>query len=189
MLVLPAFLANDLPTSLLRRTLKANGFRPFCWANGLNLGARPDTLQRLSARLDEVVREAGSPVALIGWSLGGLYARELAKRRSAEVSALITLGTPFSIDLRRNNAWKLYELINDHPVDDPPLEIQVDAKPPVRTFALWSLRDGIVAPASAHGAEGEFDHAIELHCTHNEMVSDPEALSTIVTLLRENVGS
>lgn len=187
MLVLPAFLANDIPTSLLRRTLKANGFRPFGWANGLNLGARPDTLKRLSARLDTVVREASSPVAVIGWSLGGVYARELAKRRPADVSAVITLGTPFSVDLRRNNAWKLYELINDHPVDDPPLDVQVDAKPPVRTFALWSRRDGIVAPASAHGTEGEFDEAIEVGCTHNEMVSDPEALSTIVTLLQENV--
>ena len=189
MLVLPAFLANDLATSLLRRTLKANGFRPFGWGNGFNLGARPDTLRRLGARLDAVVHEAGSPIALIGWSLGGLYARELAKRRRAEVSVVITLGTPFSMDLRRNNAWKLYELINDHPVDAPPLDVQVDAKPPGKTFALWSRRDGIVAPASAHGADGEFDQAIELGCTHNEMVSDPEALSTIVSLLREDIGS
>ncbi|HEX8223098.1 MAG TPA: alpha/beta hydrolase [Allosphingosinicella sp.] len=182
-LVLPAFLANDIPTALLRRTLRANGFRAYGWDNGLNLGARRDLLDRLGRRLDEVVEDAGGPVALIGWSLGGLYARELAKRRPKDVALVITLGTPFSVDLRRNNAWKLYELINDHPVDDPPLPVEVDAKPPVRTIAVWSRRDGIVAPASAQGAEGEVDETIEVRCTHNEMVSDPEPLALIVSLL------
>jgi pimeloyl-ACP methyl ester carboxylesterase len=183
-LVLPAFLANDIPTALLRRTLDANGFRAFGWENGLNLGARRDTLERLGKRLDEVIEAAGSPVAVIGWSLGGLYARELAKRRPQDVSLVITLGTPFSVDLRRNNAWKLYELINDHPVDDPPLPVEVDVKPPVRTIAVWSQRDGIVAPASAQGAAGEVDERIEVRCTHNEMVSDPEPLALIVSLLK-----
>jgi thioesterase domain-containing protein len=134
--------------------------------------------------LDEVIDEAGSPVALIGWSLGGLYARELAKRRPVDVSLVITLGTPFSMDLRRNNAWKLYELINDHAVDHPPLEVQVDLKPPVRTIAVWSRRDGIVAPASAQGVVGEMDQKIEVRCTHNEMVSHPEPLALIVSLLK-----
>jgi pimeloyl-ACP methyl ester carboxylesterase len=183
-LVLPAFLANDIPTTLLRRTLDANGFRGFGWENGVNLGARPDTLERLSKRLDEVIEHAGSPVAVIGWSLGGLYARELAKRRPEAVPLVITLGTPFSVDLRRNNAWKLYELINDHPVDKPPLPVQVDLKPPVRTIAVWSQRDGIVAPASARGSPGEVDESIQVHCTHNEMVSDPEPLALLVSLLQ-----
>ena len=183
-LVLPAFLANDIPTTLLRRTLDANGFRAFGWNNGLNLGARADMLDRLSTRLNEVIADVGSPVALIGWSLGGLYARELAKRRPHDVALVITLGTPFSVSLRSNNAWKLYELINDHPVDDPPLEVQVDEKPPVRTIAVWSRRDGIVAPASAAGAAGEIDEKIEVRCTHNEMVSDPEPLALLVSLLK-----
>jgi pimeloyl-ACP methyl ester carboxylesterase len=183
-LVLPAFLANDVPTKLLRRTLEANGFRAFGWNNGLNLGARPDMLERLGKRLDKVIEEAGSPVAVIGWSLGGLYARELAKRRPDDVAVVITLGTPYSVDLRHNNAWKLYELINDHPVDDPPLRVKVDVKPPVRTIAVWSQRDGIVAPASAQGAVGERDERIEVHCTHNEMVSHPEPLALLVSLLK-----
>ena len=183
-LVLPAFLANDIPTTLLRRTLRASGFRAYGWANGLNLGARSDTLERLGRRLDTVIAEAGGPVALIGWSLGGLYARELAKRRAADVSMVITLGTPFSVDLRRNNAWKLYELINDHPVDDPPVPVAPRVKPPVRTVAIWSPRDGIVAPASARGASGEVDQSIEVACTHNEMVSDPQALGAILSALK-----
>ncbi len=185
-LVLPAFLANDLPTSFLRRTLSAAGFRPFGWANGFNLGARADTLDRLERRLDAVMSAAGRPVAVIGWSLGGLYARELAKRRPGDVSLVITLGTPFSHGLRANNAWKLYELINDHPVDDPPVPVQPDEKPPVPTFAIWSAHDGIVAAPSAAGEAEESDERIEVSCKHNEMVSDPEALAAILDVLRSS---
>jgi hypothetical protein len=185
-LVFPAFLGSDFLTVRLRRTLAAAGYRPFGWANGINLGVRPDTFERLGRRLDKVLQAGGAPVALIGWSLGGLYARELAKRRSNDVSLVITLGTPFSHGLHANNAWKLYELINDHRVDNPPVEVQVHEKPPVPTFAVWSPNDGIVAPASSAGEVGEVDQRIKVGCTHNEMVSDPEALAAILGLLNRN---
>ncbi|HEX8669121.1 MAG TPA: alpha/beta fold hydrolase [Allosphingosinicella sp.] len=181
--VIPAFLANDLPTSFLRRTLRACGFHACGWGKGLNLGANAKKFSQLLARIEELAETSGAPVALIGWSLGGLYARELARRRPDAVSAVVTLGTPFSQGLRANNAWKLYEAINDHDVDHPPVRVQPNVKPPVRTVALWSRRDGIVAPASARGAEGEADERVELHCRHNEMVSHPEALRAILTVL------
>ncbi len=122
-------------------------------------------------------------MSLIGWSLGGLYARELARHRPDDVAEVITLGTPFSLGQRRNNAWKLYEAINDHTVDDPPVPVAPAVKPRVRTIACWSRRDGIVAPESARGQKGEVDEDVELHCRHNEFVSDPEALETILRLL------
>lgn len=183
-MVLPAFLANDLPTAQLRRTLRACGFEAFGWGQGLNVGARAGKFARLLDRLDSV-EAAHGPVALVGWSLGGLYARELAKRRPAAVRMVATLGTPFSGGLRRNNAWKLYEAVNDHDVDHPPIEVDPDGKPPVPTLAFWSRNDGIVAPASARGKEGERDRAIELRCRHNEFVSDPEALRALVRALAE----
>jgi pimeloyl-ACP methyl ester carboxylesterase len=183
-MVIPAFLANDLPTFHLRRTLEACGFRAFGWGEGLNLGARAGKFQRLLARIDRIAAAApDGRVALVGWSLGGLYARELAKRRPDKVSLVATLGTPFSLGLRRNNAWKLYEAINDHDVDHPPVRVEPGGKPPVRTIALWSPRDGIVAPASARGKEGERDEAVELGCPHNELVSDPEAVKALLRVL------
>ena len=184
-MVIPAFLANDLPTLQLRRTLRACGFEPFGWAQGFNLGARRSKFERLLRRIDIIAAQTRGPVALVGWSLGGLYARELAKRRPHAVSTVVTLGTPFSQSLRANNAWKLYEAINDHDVDHPPVPIAPDVKPPVPTIAIWSPRDGIVAPASAAGEDGEADRRIELACRHNELVSDPAALRAIVSALAE----
>jgi pimeloyl-ACP methyl ester carboxylesterase len=183
-LVIPGFLANDVSTSLLRRTLSAAGCSAYGWHMGVNLGVRPETLERLGARLDTIIAEAGGPVALVGWSLGGLYARELAKRRTEDVDLVITLGTPFSGDLHANNAWRIYERINDHKVDSPPVEVDLPVKPAVRTVALWSPRDGIVAPACTRGVEGEADERIELRCTHMGFAIDAEPLRTIVNLLR-----
>lgn len=184
-MVIPAFLANDIPTAQLRRTLSACGFTAYGWAQGLNLGARRSKFERLLRRIDIIAAETGGPVALVGWSLGGLYARELAKHRADKVSMVVTLGTPFSHGQRANNAWKLYEAINDHDVDHPPVPVAPDVKPPVPTIAIWSPRDGIVAPASAAGEDGEADRRIELACRHNEMVSDPAALRAIVETLAE----
>ncbi|HYG48589.1 MAG TPA: alpha/beta hydrolase [Allosphingosinicella sp.] len=184
-MVIPAFLANDVPTIQLRRTLRACGFEAYGWRQGLNLGARRSKFERLLRRIDIIAAETRGPVALVGWSLGGLYARELAKRRAKSVSMVVTLGTPFSQSLRSNNAWKLYEALNDHDVDHPPVPIAPDVKPPVRTVAMWSPLDGIVAPASAAGEDWEADRRVELGCRHNEMVSDPGALRTIVAALSE----
>jgi hypothetical protein len=182
-MVVPAFLANDLPTGLLRRTLAADGYRPSGWKQGVNLGADAKKFERLLRRIDMLHAETHQDVALIGWSLGGLYVRELAKRRPDKVALVITLGTPFSRSLRHNNAWKLYEAINDHDVDHPPVRVEPEEKPPTRTVAIWSPRDGIVAPASASGREGEADEGIEVGCRHNELVSAPEALDAILSVL------
>ena len=106
-----------------------------------------------------------TPVLVVGWSLGGLFARELARAFPERVSAVVTLGSPFSGDVRANNVWRLYEWVAGHPVDRPPLP-RIPAKPPVPTLAFWSRRDGIIAPASARGAPDETDRAVELASNH-----------------------
>lgn len=178
-IVIPGFLAGDVFTLRLRRTLARAGYRPEGWGVGINWGVRQDLLDRLAARLD---RGSGA-AALVGWSLGGLYARELAKLRPERVERVVTLGTPFSGDLHANNAWRLYELVNRHPVDQPPLDVDLPAKPPVPTFALWSARDGVVAPAAARGLPGESDRQIEVACRHMDFCSNPKALAAILDAL------
>lgn len=181
-MVIPGFLASDLSTARLRAELGAAGYAAHGWGMGANLGARADTLDRLAARLD-LVSADGGPVSLIGWSLGGLYARELAKLRPDRVDRVITLGSPFSGDPRGNHAWRLYELVSGHKVDRPPLKVRTAEKPPVPTWALWSAEDGVVAPACARGLDHERDHAVELTCRHLGFVSDPVAIDAIVDAL------
>ncbi len=162
-LVIPGFIANDRTTMELRRALAEAGWRVHPWASGWNLGARPDTIARLQARLGEIYD--GRPVLIVGWSLGGLYARELARACPDQVRAVVTLGSPFSGDPHWNNVWKLYEWVAGHKVDEPPIP-RITDKPPVPTLAIWSSKDGLIAVRAARGLAEESDEAVELQCGH-----------------------
>ncbi len=176
-LVVPGLLASDRSTMELRRGLARGGWRVHAWEMGLNKGARADTLERLKARLDAVSDHR--KVLLVGWSLGGLFARELARAYPEMVRGVVTLGSPFSGDLKTNNNVRaLYEWVAGHPVDQPPFP-RVLAKPPVPTLALWSRRDGIVSVRSARGLDGERDKEVEIDTTHMGFAVSRAALSQI----------
>jgi pimeloyl-ACP methyl ester carboxylesterase len=162
-LVIPGFLATDRTTMALRKALARGGYRVHGWGLGWNLGVKEGTLDKLEACLDRV--SAGEPALLVGWSLGGLFARELARQCPHKVRAVVTLGSPFSGDLHQNNIWPLYEKVAGHRVDEPPIPRILD-KPPVPSLALWSRKDGIIAPRAAYGLDGERDEAVEMHCAH-----------------------
>jgi pimeloyl-ACP methyl ester carboxylesterase len=182
-MVLPGFMVDDARMGLMKATLRRAGYRAHGWGLGRNLGITPDMLDRLDARMDRIERESGRPAALLGWSLGGLIAREYAKRAPHRVSSVITMGSPFSGSIRANHAWRLYEWVAKHPVDAPPIESRLAEKPPVPTYALWSRRDGVVAPASARGVHGERDEAIEVDCTHLAFACAPEAMRAVLGVL------
>lgn len=162
-LVIPGFIANDRTTMELRRALAAAGFRVHPWRQGWNLGATADLIEKLRHSLELVGDER--PVVLVGWSLGGVFARELARAMPERVRAVATLGSPFSGDPRLNNVWRLYERIAGHPVDQPPIPRIVD-KPPVPTLAIWSRRDGIIAAEAARGKPEESDKRAEVSSSH-----------------------
>ena len=162
-LVIPGFIANDRTTMELRRALTEGGWRVHGWGMGWNLGVEADMLERLEKCIDRM--GAKQPVLVVGWSRGGLYARELARHCPDKVRAVVTLGSPFSGDLHQNNVWRLYELIAGHKVDDTPVE-RILEKPPVPSLAIWSRKDGIVAPRAARGIEGERDATAQIDCAH-----------------------
>ena len=124
-------------------------------------------------------QRAGAPVVLVGWSLGGLYARELAKRQPDAVAKVISMGSPFSGNLRANNVWRIYQAVAGHRIADVKIAAQLSRKPPVETVALWSPRDGAISPRSAAGYPGERDRAVALRCSHMGFSYSPEAIRAV----------
>jgi pimeloyl-ACP methyl ester carboxylesterase len=186
-MVIPGFLSYDRHTTEMRRALAEAGFRVHPWRQGFNWGARADTLERLKRAVDAC--GAKEPMLIVGWSLGGLYAREIARAEPDRVRAVVTMGSPVWGDLRRyTSVWKLYERVAGHPVDKPPIP-HIEDKPPVPTLALWSGRDGIVGAPSARGAENTRDKAVELDTTHMGFAMSPRvarrAAREIVSFLDE----
>ena len=92
-LVIPGFVAHDRTTEALRKALAQAGWRVHGWKMGVNWGARADTVDRLKQRIDRISPDA--PILVVGWSLGGLFARELGRAVPDRVSAVLTLGSPF----------------------------------------------------------------------------------------------
>jgi len=182
-LVLPGFLASDRTTMDMRRALARAGWRVYPWGLGVNLGAKTDSMELLSARLDEIYD--GRPVLIVGWSLGGMFARELAHRHPGKVRAVATLCSPFSGDYKTNtNVRELYERIAGHDVNEPPFA-RSEGKPPVPTLAFWSRRDGIVAARAARGLDHEIDRAVEIDTYHVGAILWRPALVRIVTEIKE----
>ena len=177
-LVLPGFLTSDSGTHLIRHSLARAGWRAHPWQQGVNKGATADLLERLEARIDAVGE--GRKVLLVGWSLGGLYARELARTCPGKVRAVVTLASPFCGDLKTNNSARwIYEWVAGHDVHEPPFP-RFEEKPPVPTIAFWSRKDGVVAPGAACGkGDMHCDRAVEIDAQHMGFAVWRPALSRI----------
>ena len=178
-LLIPGLMASEQRMEWMRHILTAAGFVAHDWGMGRNFGPRPDSLEKIDARVDAIRQGSGTPVTLVGWSLGGLYAREYAKFSPGKVGGVVTMGTPFSGDPRANHAWRLYQLVSGFPVDRPPFPCTREEKPPVPTVALWSRRDGVILPECAKGRAGERDKAIEVDCTHMGFAAAPEGILAV----------
>jgi dienelactone hydrolase len=181
-LVIPGFLGTDRTTMEVRRALARAGWRAHPWLLGLNTGAKSNTMDLLCQRLDAL--QDPRKVLVVGWSLGGMFARQLAHRCPDKVRAVVTLASPFSGDLKTNtNVREFYERVAGHDVNQPPFPY-ASGKPPVPTLALWGRRDGIVAPSAARGLANEVDKAVEIDTHHMGFVAYRPALSRVVAEIR-----
>lgn len=189
-LVIPGFATGDISTLLMRRTLAARGFEPCGWQLGINQGGNVEKLTRLERRIRQLHASTGQKPILVGWSLGGLYARVLAQRVPDHVALVVTVGSPFSGNRRDNNGWRFYELVNDHTVDNPPFAEDFSIKPPVPTIAMWSPVDGVVAPHSARGADHESDMQIEVNAQHFALGTSRYCIERVIEaiLIGEELG-
>jgi len=179
-LLIPGFLANPNSLHVLYASLRLAGYRARHWNGGRNCGDVAAALDLLEDQLEDMADRFGQPVTVIGWSLGGLYAREIAKRHPDLVREVITMATPFSGPPRANNMWWVYERVCGYSVDNPPVEICRSEKPPVPTTAMWSAWDGCIPPAAARGEPDERDRTIEVMCSHLEFCSHPRVIERLL---------
>jgi pimeloyl-ACP methyl ester carboxylesterase len=182
-MLLPGFGAHPNRMKPLADGLIAAGHEVHDWGLGLNLGPSEQNFAFQMRRVGALARQHKAPIALVGWSLGGLFAREIARRQPQNVSRVITLGTPFSGNPRANNAWRAYQAITGHSVDSPPVTCELRGKPPVPTIALWSPRDGVIQPRSACGWPDERDRAVALRCSHLGFARDPSVIAEVIRQL------
>lgn len=187
--VFPGMAANDITTLPLRRTLDALGYRTRAWGQGLNFGPRGGVLKRCADDVRALADETGRPVSLIGWSLGGIYARETAKTLPDRTRSVITLGTPFTGDPRATNAWRVFEMLSGQTAHDPDRMKQVRQPPPVPTTSIYSKTDGVVSWRCSLNRRGPRAENIEVHASHVGMGMNPAVLYAVADRLAQPPGA
>lgn len=185
-LVLPGLGANDLSTLPLRRFLSGLGYDVHPWKQGFNFGPRHGVLHRLTEQVASIATTAGRPLSLVGWSLGGIYAREMAKELPDQVRCVVTLGTPFTGHPRATNAWRFYEIVSGQLVHDAMLMEQIRQAPPVPTTSIYSRTDGIVAWQCSLNEPAPRVENIEVQASHLGMGLNPLALYAVADRLSQD---
>ena len=189
-IVFPGFVASDRSTRPMRSLLNDLGYQSHGWGLGRNLrfnDQREDEMRRL---LQTVHERDGRKVSLIGWSLGGVFAREIAKQNPDAVRSVITLGSPISGDLDHSNARRLYEFFNGSPTEDMQARLRTIAKaPPVPTTSVYSKTDGIVAwRGSIQTPDGQTEN-IRVPASHCGLGVNPLVMYLLADRLSQPEGN
>ena len=185
-LVFPGLGASDFTTLPLRNFLRDRGYTPYPWRQGFNFGPRHGVLDACRGLVSQLAERHREKVSLIGWSLGGVYARELAKEQPDHVRCVITLGTPFAGHPRATNAWRFYEMVSGQTVHDHELVGQLRTPPSCPTTSIFSKTDGVVAWQCSINEDAPHTENIEVHASHVGMGMNPLALYAIADRLAQD---
>lgn len=181
--VLPGLGASDDSTAILRGFLRSRGYAVRRWGQGRNLGFRRGVLDAVRGRILRLAEEHRRKVSLIGWSLGGIFARELAKEVPGSIRQVITLASPFTGHPRATNAFRLYEWVSGHRIGEPEVHEPLRAPPPVPTTSIWSRTDGVVSWRCSLEREQPLVENIEINASHFGIGAHPLTLYAIADRL------
>ena len=189
-LVLPGLVASDTSTRPLRSFLKGRGYAVSGWRQGRNLGLRHGVQNAMVDLVQELNDAHGRTVSLVGWSLGGLYARQLAKMMPERVRSVITLGSPFASGPKATNAWRVYEMASGRRADeeDPRFGGTLAGAPPVPTTAIFSRTDGVCAWQGCREQSSNMAESIEVESSHCGMGHHPAAVYAVADRLAQKEG-
>lgn len=189
-LVLPGLVASDVSTRPLRAFLRGRGYAVSGWKQGRNLGLRRGVQDGMVDLLQEMNDTHGRKVSLVGWSLGGLYARQLAKMMPERVRAVITLGSPFASGPKATNAWRVYEMASGRSAEEEDHRFggALRDAPPVPTTAIFSRTDGICAWQGCVEQTSAMSESIEVESSHCGMGHHPAAVFAVADRLAQAEG-
>lgn len=182
-LVIPGFGTNDRSTRPLRDVLERLGYVAHGWGQGRNLGMNRVIRHHLRALLPALHKEHGSRVSLIGWSLGGVFARELARHQPQHVRRVITLGSPINHRPDATNVDALYRRLNPAYVPDLESFRQRCTAPPVPCTAIYTRSDGIVAWQTSMENPAPNTENVEVDGSHLGLGVNPDVIRIIADRL------
>jgi pimeloyl-ACP methyl ester carboxylesterase len=190
-IVIPGFLATSHLTSQMRTVLSRQGYDVYDWGQGVNLGYSQDKIDNLVQLVSKIKFDTGKDVSIVGWSLGGLYARAIANTIPEHIRQVITLGSPFMMptDALKEKpdslVVKAFQAIN------PDIESMSSLchlwinSPPVPTTSIYTKTDGIVNWSYCQEVENKISENIRVNGSHTGLMHNPIALIVVLDRLEQ----
>jgi pimeloyl-ACP methyl ester carboxylesterase len=189
-LVLPGFMASDTSTIPLRNLLVGLGYDAVGWELGRNIQITSARVNAMGEVLTELHQRTGRKVSIVGWSLGGLLARELAKLHPDAVRQVISLGSPITGGGASSKVSKLFEALNGSvpEVQRRTRFKDVDAPPPVPSTSIFTKSDGVVHWRGSIQAEGPQHENVEVLASHIGLGVNPTVMWVLADRLAQQEG-
>jgi pimeloyl-ACP methyl ester carboxylesterase len=189
-LVLPGLGATDSSTIILRTVLRRLGYRTHGWRLGRNIGPTAQAVHGMRARLDQLTTRYRQPISLIGWSLGGIYARQLARRTLHAVRQVITLASPIRlVDKQQSHANRRFGEYPHWHIETRDLPLERDQGPlPVPTTSIYSPLDGIIAWRTCLNEPGPQAENIAVSASHLGFGHHPAVIWAVADRLARPAG-
>lgn len=190
-ITVPGYRAGDNSMGFLQRYLQSWNYDPRPWGLGTNMGIGFDRLdyeKRFVAQLERIADETGEQVSLIGWSQGGVIARQVAKIRGDLIRQVITLGSPIGGTPEASTIWRIYERMSPDEITEELMEMLREVASPVpnvRCTCIYSMTDGVVAPQIAQDKVSPLAENICVRASHSGMAVNPAVLYVIADRLAQ----
>lgn len=193
-MVLPGFAMDDGSTSLLRAFLRILDYDVHPWRLGWNLDHKTTGHRgmHVTKQIDNIVQSTGKPISLVGWSLGGVIARDIARRVPDSIRQVISIGSPFTGNPKATTVKHAYEWLSGNKVDSPSAmrRFQVGPLPlPMPSTSIYSKSDGITAWQNCMLHTDERSENVEVACSHFGLVVSPAVFRIVANRLAQPSNS
>lgn len=191
-LIVPGFVQDGIAVTPLAQALRRLGYNAQVWGQGRNLGFTRKALSSLREQAQKLAQESKGEVSVIGWSLGGIFARELAFEIPQSLRLVITLAAPFGRNPHASNMRWVYDLVTKHQVDeiDDEMILRIRKPLPVPSTAIYSRMDGVLAwETCVEEVLCDTNENIEVFGSHSGLGFNLQALWVIADRLAQPKGA